>query len=240
VLDRAGITGDDGASHNGMWDLALLGIVPGLHLAAPRDEATLREMLRVAATISDAPSVIRFPKTPLPDEVPAIRRIGGIDVLAEPDSGDVDVLLVSVGAMATDATAAAQRVSRAGYRVRVVDLCWVTPLPTALVDIAAQAKVVVTVEDGVVVNGVGSRVSQRLREAGSVVATRELGIPLEFLEHGKVADVRANVGLTPQGISRRVVEFAAGVLGQSESASQVVPEQPELPELPASAEQRHD
>jgi 1-deoxy-D-xylulose-5-phosphate synthase len=211
VLDRAGVTGDDGASHNGMWDMALLGIVPGIHIGAPRDEPTLRTLLREAVTIPDVPSVVRFPKTPLVDDIPAVRTVDGVDVLAESDTGPVDLLLVSVGAMAPDVLAAAGRIREAGYSVRVVDPRWVTPVPQALIGFAAQAAAVLTIEDGIVVNGVGSRISQTLRAAGMLVPTREIGIPAAFLEHGKVADVRARIGLTPQGISRNAIEFAAAV-----------------------------
>ncbi|UQX86696.1 1-deoxy-D-xylulose-5-phosphate synthase [Jatrophihabitans telluris] len=228
VLDRSGVTGEDGASHNGMWDLALLGIVPGLRLAAPRDEPRLRRCLGEAVDVSDAPTVLRYPKTPMGGDVDALRSVEGVDVLAEPDAGPVDVLLVAVGALAADVLSSAERVSEAGYRVRVVDPVWVAPIPDSLVELARQAQAVVTVEDGVVVNGVGSRLSQRLREAGITAPTRELGIPVAFLDHGKVADVKARIGLTPQGISRRVVEFAAAVVGRDQTGSEVIAGAPEL------------
>jgi 1-deoxy-D-xylulose-5-phosphate synthase len=216
VLDRAGVTGEDGASHHGMWDLAMLGIVPGIHLAVPRDEPTLRAALHECLAIADAPSVLRYPKTPLGADITALRSVGGVDVLAETAAGPVDVLLVSVGAMAPDVLDAAERIGEAGYTVRVIDPRWVTPVPPALADFAAQAGVLVTVEDGVAVNGAGSRFAQYLGEQGLPVATREIGIPVSFLEHGKVAEVRAAIGLTPQGISRRAIEFAAAVLGRGD------------------------
>jgi 1-deoxy-D-xylulose-5-phosphate synthase len=221
VLDRAGVTGEDGASHHGMWDLALLGIVPGLHLAAPRDAATLRAAFADCLAISDAPSVLRYPKTPLGPDIPALRSDAGMDVLAEPAGSAgrrVDVLLISVGAMAGDVLVAAQRVAEAGYTVRVVDPRWVTPVPPGLLGCAELADVVVTVEDGVVVNGAGSRFAQFLRESGSSVHTREIGIPVAFLAHGTVGEIRADIGLTPQGISRRTIEFAAAVLGRGDGA----------------------
>ncbi len=217
VLDRAGVTGEDGASHHGMWDMAILGIVPGLHMAVPRDEPTLRAALSECLAIDDAPSVLRYPKTPLGADIAALRSVGGIDVLAETAAGPVDVLLVSVGAMAPDVLDAAERIGEAGYTVRVIDPRWVSPVPPALADFAAQAGVLVTVEDGVAVNGAGSRFAQHLGEQGLTVATREIGIPVSFLEHGKVAEVRAAIGLTPQGISRRAIEFAAAVLGRGDA-----------------------
>ncbi|HEX8304646.1 MAG TPA: 1-deoxy-D-xylulose-5-phosphate synthase [Jatrophihabitans sp.] len=216
VLDRAGVTGEDGASHHGMWDIAMLGIVPGIHVAVPRDEPTLRAGLAECLAIDDAPSVLRYPKTPLCADIPALRSVGGIDVLAETAAGPVDVLLVSVGAMAADTLDAAERIGEAGYTVRVIDPRWVTPVPPALADFAAQAGVLVTIEDGVAVNGAGSRFAQYLGEQGVGVPTRQIGIPVDFLQHGKVAEVRAAIGLTPQGISRRAVEFAAAVLGRGD------------------------
>jgi len=216
VLDRAGVTGEDGASHHGMWDIALLGIVPGIHLAVPRDAPTLRAALAECLAIDDAPSVLRYPKTPLGADIPSLRSVGGIDVLSETADGPVDVLLVSVGAMAPDVLDAAERIGGAGYTVRVIDPRWVTPVPAALADFAAQAGVLLTVEDGVAVNGAGSRFARHLGEQGLGVPTREIGIPVDFLAHGKVAEVRAAIGLTPQGIARRAVEFAAAVLGRAE------------------------
>jgi 1-deoxy-D-xylulose-5-phosphate synthase len=216
VLDRAGVTGEDGPSHHGMWDLAVLGVVPGIHIAVPRDGTTLRAALAGCLEIGDAPSVLRYPKTALGEDIPALRTVDGIDVLAEPHAGPVDVLLVAVGALAVDALEAAGRVSEAGYSVRVIDPCWVTPVPAGLAGFAKDASVLVTVEDGVQVNGAGSRFSQFLRDREIFVHTREIGIPAEFLEHGSVREVRAAIGLNPQGISRRVIEFAAAVLGRGE------------------------
>jgi len=222
VLDRAGVTGEDGASHHGMWDLALLGVVPGIHIAVPRDAATLRAELAECVAIDDAPSVLRYPKTPLGDDIPAVRREAGIDVLAEPDRDPVDMLLVAVGSLAADGLAAAARVAEAGYRVRVVDPRWVTPVPAGLLELAGQAELVVTVEDGIVVNGAGSRIAQFLREHGCPTPTRELGIPAQFLPHGKVAEVRAEIGLNPQGISRRIIEHAAAQLGRGDTGGAAV------------------
>jgi 1-deoxy-D-xylulose-5-phosphate synthase len=213
VLDRAGVTGDDGPSHNGMWDLAILGVVPGLRVAAPRDAATLRAELREAVEWTDGPTVLRFPKTPLGAEFPAVRTVDGVDVLSEssPDRA-VDVLLVSAGAVAADVVAAAEQVRDAGWSVRVVDPRWVQPLPSALVDLARGAGLVVTVEDGVVSGGVGARLSQLLRAADVDVPTREIGIPAQFLDHGKVGDVRAAVGLTAEPIAERLLRWCVSVL----------------------------
>ena len=212
VLDRAGITGNDGPSHNGMWDLALLGMVPGLRIAAPRDEDSMRALLREAVAITDGPTVVRYPKTPLGADLPAVRRVGDVDVLHEPDpTSAVDVLVVAVGSIAGDVLDAAGAVESAGYTARVVAPRWVTPTDPAICAFADQAALVVTVEDGVATGGVGSRISQTLRDSGCDVPTREIGIPVRFLEHGNVAGVRASVGLTVQDIGRRIVEWAATV-----------------------------
>ena len=212
VLDRAGVTGNDGPSHNGMWDLALLGMVPGLRIAAPRDEVTLRELLREAVAVSAGPTVVRYPKTPIGADLAVLRRVSDVDVLREPDAtASVDVLVVAVGSIAADVLDAAGAVESAGYTVRVVAPRWVTPVDPAIGAFADQAALVVTVEDGVATGGVGSRISQTLRDGGRDVPTREIGIPVRFLEHGNVADVRASAGLTVQDIGRRIVEWSATV-----------------------------
>jgi 1-deoxy-D-xylulose-5-phosphate synthase len=222
VLDRAGVTGEDGPSHNGMWDLALAGIVPGLRLAAPRDEPTLRAELREAVDWVDGPTAIRFPKTPVGDDIPAPRRVGGVDVLAEPASGPVDLLVVAVGAVAADALSAAATVTAAGFSVRVVDPRWVSPVPAELLQLARDTRVVVTIEDGLARGGVGARLAQALREAGIDVPTRELGLPTEFLPHGKVPDVRAEMGMTVPTWARRMVEWTAELLGRTEDGTEEV------------------
>jgi 1-deoxy-D-xylulose-5-phosphate synthase len=221
VLDRAGITGDDGPSHNGMWDLAVLGVVPGLRIAAPRDEATLRQELAEALEYGDGPTVVRFPKTPLGADLPAVRTAGAVDVLFETGGGDVDVLIVAVGAVAGDVLEAARSVAQAGYSVRVVDPRWVQPVDPGVLEQAARADLVVTVEDGVVVGGVGSRISQEIRRVGLDVPCRDIGIPAQFLTHGKVADVRADSGLSVQALGRRIVEWSALVQRSSDPGRDV-------------------
>jgi 1-deoxy-D-xylulose-5-phosphate synthase len=219
VLDRAGITGEDGASHNGMWDLSLLQVVPGIRIAAPRDAATLREELREALAVDDGPTVLRFPKGGVGDDVPALERHGAVDVLRR-SAGD-DVLLVAVGSMAPLALEVADRVCAQGIGVTVVDPRWVTPVPAELVQLAAAYRLVVTVEDGGRAGGVGATLSQALRDADVDVPTRDVGIPRRFLEHGTIAQVRAEIGLTAQEVARRVVETVARLepaLGDNDSA----------------------
>jgi 1-deoxy-D-xylulose-5-phosphate synthase len=230
VLDRAGVTGSDGPSHNGMWDLAILGMVPGLRMAAPRDEPTLRAELRAAVAVADGPTALRFPKTPLPPDLPATRQEGGLDVLREPVAGTADVLLVSVGAMAVTALDVADRIAVEGVAATVIDPRWVLPLDRALVPLAARHRLVVTMEDGVRVGGVGSRVSQLLRDAGVLVPARDVGIPPAFLQHGAVSQVNAEIGLTAQDIARQVVEWVSGLDAADPAPAIDVPAVPPPPD----------
>jgi 1-deoxy-D-xylulose-5-phosphate synthase len=204
VLDRAGVTGDDGASHNGMWDLSVLQVVPGLRLAAPRDPTRLRELLREAVAVDDAPTVVRFPKgAPTPD-LPAVDRAGGCDVLVR--RGDRDVLLVAVGAMASTAVEVADRLVAQGIGVTVVDPRWVKPVDAALVGLAREHRLVVSVEDNGVVGGCGSVLLATLNQAGVDTPVRVHGIPQEFLGHAKRAVILERIGLTAQTLARSIVE----------------------------------
>ena len=216
VLDRAGVTGEDGASHNGMWDLSILQVVPGIRIAAPRDAATLREELREAVAVEDGPTVVRFPKGAVGDDLPALERRGVVDVLRRGS----DVLLVAVGAMARVALDVANRVAAQGISVTVVDPRWVAPVPPELVALAAEHRLVVTVEDNGRVGGVGARVSQALRDADVDVPARDIGIPQRFLDHGSRAEVHAEIGLTAQDVARKVVESVARLEGELDSAEQ--------------------
>ncbi len=213
VLDRAGITGEDGASHNGMWDLSILPLIPGVRVAAPRDGATLREELQEAVAVEDGPTVVRFPKGAVGDDLPALERIGPVDVLRRGS----DVLLVAVGAMARISLEVAERVAAQGISVTVVDPRWVAPVPAELVAMGAEHRLVVTVEDNGRAGGVGSAVSQALRDADVDVPARDIGIPQRFLDHGTRAEVHAEIGLTAQEIARRVVEMVARIEPAMES-----------------------
>jgi 1-deoxy-D-xylulose-5-phosphate synthase len=209
VLDRAGVTGPDGPSHHGMWDLAILQVVPGIRLAAPRDGARLREELAEAVAVDDGPTVLRFPKSSVGPDLPALRReADGVDVLRESDQQDV--LLVAVGPMATLALDVADRLEAQGIGATVVDPRWVVPVPRSIITAAARHRIVVTLEDGIKVGGIGTRVRQDLRAAGVDTALTELGLPDEFLDHGTRAEIFQQAGLTPQDIARDLV---AQVLG---------------------------
>ncbi len=207
VLDRAGITGDDGPSHHGIWDLALTGIVPTMHVAAPRDGARLRELLREAINISDAPSMLRFPKGAVQVDIPAFERRDGIDVLYRGESADV--LMISVGAMAALAVEAASQAYREGVGVTVIDPRWVKPLPQSLVAMAQRYTSVVVLEDGIRHGGIASSISELLRDAGVHVPLHSIGVPLEFLEHSKRNEILSDIGITAQNIARSVVEWSS-------------------------------
>ena len=200
VLDRAGVTGPDGPSHHGMWDLALLQFVPGIRIAAPRDGARLAELLQEAVDIDDAPTVIRYPKGAVPDDVPALRRTAdGVDVLHETESADV--LILGIGPFACVALEVADLLDEDGIRVTVVDPRWVVPVAHTIIELASRSRIVITLEDGVRVGGVGTRVRQELRAAGVDTPLDELGLPDRFLEHGDRDGILAEVGLTAEAIA---------------------------------------
>ena len=209
VLDRAGITGDDGPSHHGIWDLALTGMVPTMRVAAPRDAARLRETLREAVAVNDAPTAVRFPKGAVQADIPAFERRDGVDVLYRGESADV--LLISIGSMAAIAVEAASQAYREGVGVTVIDPRWVKPLPASLVTMADRYKSVVVLEDGIKHGGIASSISEQFREAGLNVAIHSIGVPLEFIEHSKRSEILEDLGITAQKISRDIVEWNSTV-----------------------------
>ena len=209
VLDRSGVTGDDGPSHHGIWDLSLTGIVPTMRVAAPRDAARLRETLREALDVSDAPTAIRFPKGAVTKDIPAFERRDGVDVLYRGESADV--LLVSIGAMAAIAVEAASQAYREGVGVTVIDPRWVKPIPESLITMARRYKSVVVLEDGIKRAGIASSISEAFREAGLNVAIHSIGIPLEFIEHSKRSEILDDLGINAQKISRDIVAWNSTV-----------------------------
>ncbi|WP_327109626.1 1-deoxy-D-xylulose-5-phosphate synthase [Nonomuraea glycinis] len=209
VLDRAGVTGDDGASHNGMWDLSLLQVVPGLKIAVPRDGERLIELLGEAVAVSDGPTVLRWPKGPVAESVERVDRLGEMDVLRVPGSDDPDVLLVGVGPMAQVCMEAAVLLDAQGITTTVVDPRWVKPLDEALADAARTHRLVAVVEDNGRVGAVGDAVSRLLRDADCDVPVRSYGIPQEFLDHAKRAVILGRIGLTGQGLARQITEAVA-------------------------------
>ena len=212
VLDRSGITGPDGASHNGMWDLSMLGIVPGMRVAAPRDGTRLREELGEALDVNDGPTALRFPKGDVGEDIPALERRGGVDALAVPAEGlSEDVLLVAVGPFASMALTVAELLRNQGIGVTVVDPRWVLPVPEAIGELAQAHKLVVTVEDNGVAGGVGSAVSAALRRAEIDVPCRDVGLPQEFFAQASRGEVFADVGLTDRNIARQITGWVAAL-----------------------------
>jgi 1-deoxy-D-xylulose-5-phosphate synthase len=201
------VTGTDGASHNGMWDMSILSVVPGVQVAAPRDESTLREALREAVAVTDGPTVVRFPKGVPPVDIPALERRGRVDVLRRGERADV--LLVAVGSMVPMCLAVAGRAADQGIEVTVVDPRWVLPVSDDLVEMAAGHRLVVTVEDGGRAGGVGTTLTQALQDRGCDVPVRAVGLPQRFFEHGSRAEVLADAGMTEQDIARRIAEWSA-------------------------------
>ncbi|CAM3073260.1 1-deoxy-D-xylulose-5-phosphate synthase [Mycobacterium intermedium] len=226
VLDRAGVTGSDGPSHNGMWDLSMLGIVPGIRVAAPRDGTRLREELGEALDVNDGPTALRFPKGDVGEDIPAVERRGegltALDVLAVPAAGlNHDVLLVAVGAFAPMALAVAKRLHNQGIGVTVIDPRWVLPVSDGVRELAVQHKLVVTLEDNGVNGGVGSAVSAALRRAEIDVPCRDVGLPQEFYEHASRGEVLADLGLTDQDVARRITGWVAALGAATPSESEI-------------------
>ena len=211
VLDRAGITGTDGASHNGMWDMSVTGLVPGLRLCAPRDPEELGRALREAVDVDDGPTVIRFSKQNAPAVLPALRTVGSVDVLAE-TSGDspVELLLIGLGEMASTAMAVSEKLTAQGHTVRVVDPRWCLPVSEDLVDLARTAGAVAVLEDNLAVGGVGSQVTAAVGEAGLSVPVHVHGIPKRFLQHGSRGEVLEEIGLTPDAVADQLHAVLGG------------------------------
>ncbi|RBP63994.1 1-deoxy-D-xylulose-5-phosphate synthase [Brevibacterium sanguinis] len=209
VLDRAGITGPDGASHHGIWDIAMLRIVPGLKLAAPRDGARLTEELREAVAISDAPTVIRFPRGSVGADIPAVRRLAdGVDVLREvPAGASRDVLIVSVGPLAARAQDVADRLAELSISATIVDPRWVLPVPGSVIDTAREHSLVAVIEDGVKIGGIGSQIRGDLRAADSRIGVVELGSPDEFLPQGTRDEILEYAGLDVATMVEEIVHM---------------------------------
>ena len=222
VLDRAGVTGPDGPSHHGMWDLSILQVVPHIRLAAPRDAKRLREELHEAIAIDDAPTVLRFPKGSVSPELDAVRRTeDGVDILCE--AAHKDVLIVAVGPMAHLAMDVKDRLADQGIGATVIDPRWVIPVAGSIIDLARDHRIVVSIEDGIRVGGIGTRIRQELRAAGVDTAVDEIGLPDEFLDHASRDEILEDSGLGAQHIARNLV---AQVLGMKVPFARPLPEEP--------------
>jgi 1-deoxy-D-xylulose-5-phosphate synthase len=210
VLDRAGVTGPDGASHHGMWDGSILQIMPGMRIAAPRDATRVAELLNEAVEISDGPTAVRFPKGKVGGEVEAVAHLGSMDVLAEPADGlSADVLLLGAGPMALMGLDVAERLAGHGIGVTVVDPRWTKPVDQAVIAAARSYRLVVTVEDNGRVGGFGDAVSRLLRDHDVDVAVKSFGLPQEFLPHGTRDEILEVAGLTAQHVARAITEAVA-------------------------------
>ncbi len=218
VLDRAGVTGPDGASHHGMWDMSLMQLVPGAHLSAPRDATRLRQALAAAVAIDDGPSIVRYSKDAVPADLDALDNVDGLDILSRTEQPRV--LVVGIGQLAGMALSVGERLADQGIGVTVVDPVWVLPVNPALVRLAAEHELVITLEDNGVVGGCGSRLAQELRFADVTTPLREFGIEQRFLEHASRSELLTEMGLTPQDIARYAVE--AIVNQQSEARETAV------------------
>jgi 1-deoxy-D-xylulose-5-phosphate synthase len=209
VLDRAGVTGPDGASHHGMWDLAMLQIVPGIRISSPRDSTRLKELLSEAVAIKNGPTVIRFPKGNVAPDLGQIKRLeDGVDVLHQ--SAAKDVLILTVGPMASVGMEVATMLQAQGIGSTVIDPRWVVPVAKSVVNLAKEHRLVVTIEDGIRVGGIGTRVRQELRAAQVDTALSEIGLPSEFLEHASRNQILDRVGLNAQDIAREIVAQVVG------------------------------
>jgi 1-deoxy-D-xylulose-5-phosphate synthase len=202
VLDRAGITGDDGPSHHGIWDLALTGIVPHMHVGAPRDGARLKELLRQCIAIDNAPSMIRFPKGAIPADIAALERVDGIDILHR--GGTNQVLVISIGSMASMALEVAHLAHKESIEVTVIDPLWVKPMSSNVTALCAKYSTVVVMEDGIKHAGIASTISESLREAGSQCSVHSIGVPLEFIEHSKRNEILEDLKITPAAIVQQI------------------------------------
>ena len=211
VLDRAGITGDDGPSHNGMWDMALLRVVPGLELAAPRDGEQLKLALQKSVDKSDHPTVVRFPKGTLTAQINAEKQLPYGDVLLE--TSDPDVTIISIGALASQVLTAASTLQNEGYQVRVIDPVWSLPVNPDLVKHVADSSLVITVEDGLVAGGIGDAIAAQMRLSGVEIPVLNLGIPKEFLRQANRATLLAEFGLDAQSITNLVRARLQAVVG---------------------------
>jgi 1-deoxy-D-xylulose-5-phosphate synthase len=222
VLDRAGVTGPDGPSHHGMWDLSILQVVPHIRLAAPRDAKRLREELHEAIAIDDAPTVVRFPKGAVSPELDAVRRTeDGVDILCE--AAHKDVLIVAVGPMAHLAMDVKDRLADQGIGATVIDPRWVIPVAGSIISLARDHRIVVSIEDGIRVGGIGTRIRQELRAAGVDTAVDEIGLPDQFLDHASRDEIFEDSGLSAQHIARNLV---AQVLGMKVPFARPLPEEP--------------
>jgi len=214
VLDRAGVTGSDGPSHNGVWDMSLTTIIPGIHVAAPRDGQRLRELFQESLDIKSGPSVVRFPKGNLLEDMDAVASTDdGVDILFESeqerfsDDTTKKVLIISVGAMSARSLGAAEILEEQGMAVTVVDPRWLCPVAPSLVEMADEHDIVVVAEDGMMRAGVGSLFDEAFSAAEVDTPLRRVAFPSIFPKHGSRGEVLEEVGMDADGIAAAVTEW---------------------------------
>jgi 1-deoxy-D-xylulose-5-phosphate synthase len=201
-IDRAGITGDDGPSHHGLLDLALLGQVPGMVTLAPSCYEDIAPMLDAALARTDGPTAIRWPKGTAPRRIGPVAPTMGAERVTRGD----DVCLLAVGPLVHAARAAAETLSSRGLSATVWDVRCAQPLDLAMLDDAARHRLVVTCEDGFVQGGVGERIaSALLARSVRLPAVVTMGLPSRFLHHDRRDDLLARHGLDASGIAARVL-----------------------------------
>ncbi|MDK6566396.1 1-deoxy-D-xylulose-5-phosphate synthase [Corynebacterium pyruviciproducens] len=221
VLDRSGITGSDGASHNGVWDMSIAGIVPGMRLAAPRDDVRLRKQFNEAIEYENGPTIVRFPKGALVPVIDAVETLdGGIDVIYRSDRANraQSILIVSIGALAGECVAAAKKLEEEGLAVDVIDPGWAIPVSPVISELATSYDMVVTVEDGVIHGGVGSMIDTVCDENGVDTPVRIIAVPQKFLRHASRSEVLTDLGMDAEGIAESIRTWS-GISAEEENTT---------------------
>jgi len=206
AVDRAGLVGEDGPTHHGVFDLSYLRHLPNLTVMAPRDGEQLAAMLRTALA-GDGPAVIRYPRAAahFPDQLPPAIPVGVGEVLRE----GAEVALLAVGSMVAPALDAAVLLESQGVSAAVVDARFVKPLDEKLIlDLAARCGGLITIEENALQGGFGSAVLELLQAHDVVVPMRRLGLPDRFIEHGPRAALLEINDLTPAGIAAAAADLA--------------------------------
>jgi 1-deoxy-D-xylulose-5-phosphate synthase len=214
IIDRAGVTGPDGSSHHGVFDLSYLRMIPNMKVAAPADATELCALLETALS-SDGPIAIRFPKGTVPASPDLPAEALPVGRWEEVRKGG-DAAIFAVGRMVEVAKEAAERLETMGVSCTVVNSRWVKPVDPRIVDWARAHEVVVTVEDNVGAGGFGGAVLEALAPHGLAGRVRTVSLPDQFLPHGKAADILKEHGLDAAGVARSVYVAVKGGLPAEE------------------------
>lgn len=208
-IDRAGLVGEDGATHHGAYDLAYLRTVPGMTIAAPRDEHALRNLLFTAATTDHGPFAIRYPRgsgklVDWRNEMHLVEEGRG-ETLRE----GADITVLTLGPVSDDALAAAERAAADGVEAEVTDMVFLKPLDTDILRrVAAKGKPVITVEDGTVNGGLGGAVAEWMADHAPGVKVVRLGIPDRFIPQATPAEQHLMCGFDPDSIYSTILKTA--------------------------------